>query len=49
MKKQRHDPDPYIEDDLDGLPAKEVAKIKKKAKKITKRKHVYFNEEWNNN
>jgi len=43
--------DIYLEDELLGLPAKEFAKIKKKlkqtAKKVHKKKHIYFNEEWN--
>lgn len=40
-----------LDDDLEYLPAKESAKIKrglkKVAKKTTPKKHVYFNEEWN--
>lgn len=49
--KKRVDLD--LDDDLDYVPAKEAAKIKrglkKMAKKVTPRKHIYFNEEWNNN
>ena len=40
-----------LDDDLEGLPSKESAKIKKGLKKLAKKtnpkKHVYFNEEWN--
>lgn len=41
-----------LHDELEYLPAKEAAKIKKglkkAAKKINPNKHIYFNEEWNN-
>ena len=40
-----------LDDDLDHIPAKEAAKIKKglkkAAKKNNKNKHIFFNEEWN--
>jgi hypothetical protein len=39
-----------LDDDLEHLPSREAAKIKKGLKKQAKKgkkKHIYFNEEWN--
>ncbi|MGK2864872.1 MAG: hypothetical protein ACSLE0_23270 [Chitinophagaceae bacterium] len=40
-----------LDDNLEYLPAKEAAKIKRGLKKQIKKgnkKHIYFNEEWDN-
>jgi len=43
--------DVYLGEDLDHMSAKDAAHIKRslrKAAKKVKKKHIYFNDEWNN-
>lgn len=51
--KEANNPSIYLGDELSGLTSREAAKIKsglkKQMKKINKSKHIYFNEEWNDN